>query len=221
MEKKIYKLIIFDVDGTLLDTSEGIIKSAEYTMEKLGYKRIRTKQLYDFVGPRIQDVLHEKYGLVGDDLIHASAIFRNHYKEENVLLAVPYEGVYEVLDELKSRGKYLAIATNKRQDFVEALIDRFQLDQYFNVVHGADFEGKLQKSDLIVRCMNEFPECNNQDVVMIGDSKYDAIASKEVGVDFIGVTYGFDFKTAEDIVKWDSYGVANNTQDILELIRIN
>lgn len=218
MNKKKYKLVIFDVDGTLLDTSEGLLKSTIYTIEKLGYPMPTKEVLYSFVGPRIQDSLAKVFNLQGKDLDGAAAIFRNHYKEGAVMLAKPYEGMYDVLQSLQNRNVQMAIATNKRQDFIEGLVDKYNLREYIKVIWGTDFQGKLRKEDLIRNCIREFPECAMKDVVMIGDSAYDAKAAETVGVDFIGVTYGFDFKSVEEIEEWCNVASINVISELLDII---
>lgn len=212
-----YKLIIFDVDGTLLDTAEGIINSVKYTIAHMGYRELGKEELYSFVGPRIQDSLQNVYGLHGSELKEAATVFRNYYKKGDVLLATPYNGIYEVLSALRSRGTHLVIATNKRQDFVDELLQKFNLNSYFELVCGTDINGKLTKTDLILKCLNSFFDCTKADAVMIGDSTYDAIAAQNAEVDFIGVTYGYEFKQKQDVDKWKNIGVAHNIVDILQL----
>ena len=125
------------------------------------------------------------YGLQGDELNRAAGIFRKKYKEGDVLLARPYEGIYDVLGWIRKRGMHVAVATNKRQDFVDELMEKYNFLPYVEAVYGTDMEGALKKSDLIQKCVNKFPECRNEQVVMIGDSSYDAIAAQEAGVDFL------------------------------------
>lgn len=215
INRKKYKLVIFDIDGTLLDTSEGLLKSTVYTIKKLGYVMPPNEVLSSFIGPRVQDSFQRVYGLHGEELDRATTIFRNHYKEGDVLLAKPYEGVYEVLDWLKERKIHMAVATNKRQDFTEALMEKFGLISYMEFVYGTDMEGKLKKVDLIRKCISSFSDCSKKETVMIGDSSYDAIAAHEAGVDFIGVTYGFDFHTKEEVGKWANIGCVVNINEIL------
>ncbi len=217
MSKKQYKLVIFDLDGTLLDTSEGILKSAKYTIAQLGYPEPSKELLYSFIGPRIQDSFQKSYGLQGETLAIASDMFRNQYKQGDVLLAKPYHGVYEVLTNLRQRGMHIAVATNKRQDFADELIEKYELSEYIDIVYGTDMKGKLCKNDLIYRCINHFPDSKINDTIMVGDSSYDAIAAQEVGVDFIGVRYGFDFKEVDDVNRWKNVGSVNTVLDILLL----
>lgn len=189
-----YDLFVFDVDGTLLDTSEGLINSTVFTIKSLGLRMPDAQTLRSFVGPRIQDSMSQVFGLQGQELKKACDVFRNYYKQGDVLLAKPYPYVFELLDMLFKNKKKLAVATNKRQDFVDALMGKYGFAKYFTVVHGTDFEGKLKKSDLIQKCLEDFTIQNLRNAVMIGDSEYDFDAAKECGVDFIGVTYGFGYK---------------------------
>lgn len=218
MNKKEYKLVIFDVDGTLLDTSEGLLKSAIYTIGQLGYEMPVQDVLFSFIGPRIQDSFERVYGLCGKKLDEAAAVFRKRYKEGDVLLARPYEGVYDILRWMKNKGMHIAVATNKRQDFVDALMEKYEFAVYMEAVYGTDMEGKLKKADLIQKCICSFSDCGADQTVMIGDSSYDAIAAQEAGVDFIGVTYGFEFRNSVDVDQWENVGCAGTVHEILKCL---
>jgi len=216
--KRQYKLVIFDLDGTLLDTSVGIINSVEYTIKKMGYKTLSQEELRLFVGPRIQDSLEKVYGIQGEELSMVANIFRNRYKEGDVFLANPYEGMETLLKRMKSKGVHIAVATNKRQDFADALLEKQGFLKYIELVCGTDMQGKLKKEDLINRCINAFSECNSQNTIMIGDSSYDAEAAEKAGVDFVGVTYGFEFETVSDVDKWANVGVVNAPSELFDLL---
>lgn len=197
------KHIIFDVDGTMLDTSEGMISSVKYMIDKMGYEMPDEDTLESFVGPRIQDSLVRVYALEGEELTKAAATFRDHYKQGDVLNAKPYEGLEEVLKYLKNKGYVLSIATNKRQDFVDALINKFDLSKYFTKVCGTDMQGKYTKTDLIKQCMEDCLSISEDETVMVGDSSYDATAAKEAGVKFLGVLYGYDFKSMDEMITYN------------------
>lgn len=213
-----YRLVIWDVDGTMLDTSVGLLSSVKYMIEKCGYKMLSEEVLKTFVGPRIQDSLERVYGLRGRELEHAAKVFREHYKEGDVYKAEVYPGIYTVLKRLREAGCFIAVATNKRQDFTDMLMKRYQLTGLVQAVYGTDREGKLTKCDLIRKCIESFPECSCKDTIMIGDSSYDAIAAQEAGVDFIGVTYGFDFRTSEDVGKWIHVGSADTADGLIDYL---
>ena len=216
-----YKLVIWDVDGTLLDTSPGLLASTRYMIETLGLPKIPEDVLESFVGPRIQDSLSRVYGLTGDAGKDAAAVFRNHYKEGDVLKAEPYPGIEEALKNLSDAGIKMAVATNKRQDFTDALMQKFGFDKYLSCVFGTDPEGKYVKKDLINMCVDYFDDIDKNDAVMIGDSAYDAEAAVAVGVDFIGVTYGFDFKNEDDIRVFHPVAVAKSSELLKSILLEN
>lgn len=215
-----YKLVIFDLDGTLMDTSKGILNSVIYTINQLGYEMPSPSVLQSFVGPRIQDSLKRIYDLEGETLDKAASIFRNHYKQGNVLLASSYDGIFDVLDTLKSNKIHIAVATNKRCDFADELLHKYDFMEYVEKLCGTDLAGKLVKTDLIRNCISNFPECDINTTVMIGDSAYDAIAAQEVGVDFIGVTYGFEFKDTNDLKPWPHVSCVKDPISLLNVIGV-
>lgn len=217
-DKKKYKLVIFDVDGTILDTSEGLLSSTIYMISKLGFPMPNQEVLLSFIGPRIQDSLQRVYGLKEEKLKKAADIFRTHYKEEDVLRAHPYEGIFEVLTALKKHGIHMAVATNKRQDFTDELMEKYGFVYYMEKVYGTDMMGKLNKTDLIHKCLDQFPECGLREAVMVGDSDYDAEAAYEAGIDFVGVTYGFGFSKESDCDKWVHAGIAHSARELTDIL---
>lgn len=210
--KKI-KLIIWDVDGTMLDTSSGIISSTKYMIKKLNLEMPSEKVVRSFVGPRIQDSLERVYGLIGEERDNAARIFRNHYKKSDVLDAKPYDGLEDVLHFIKSKGFIQMVATNKRQDFVDLLINKYELSKYFVAVFGTDMAGKYTKDDLLKMCIEKAKVCP-EEAVLIGDSSYDAESARNVGTNFVAALYGYDFKNMEDVEKYHVQAAINNIKEI-------
>ena len=217
-DKKKYKLVIFDVDGTLLDTSEGLLSSTIYMIDQLGFAMPEEQELLSFVGPRIQDSVQRVFGLQGEKLQEAVSIFRNYYKEKEVLHARPYDGIYDVLSVLKKQGIHITVATNKRQDFTDELMKKYKFSSYMEGIFGTDMAGMLSKADLINKCLKQFPECCLDDAVMVGDSDYDAEAAYASGIDFVGVTYGFGFSVVRDLVKWPYTGISGSPRELIEIL---
>lgn len=213
---KKYEIAVFDVDGTLLDTTEGVIAAVKYTIDEMGFVPLGDEQLRTFIGPPIQDSFARAYHLEGDILQTIATCFRNRYKDYELLKAVPYSGIYELLDELSDRGVKLAVATYKRQDYAETILRHFEFHRYTDILYGADHENKLKKVDIIRKCMDDMGIHDYRRAVMIGDSSHDAVGARQVGMDFIGVTYGFDFRTASDVYKFEAVGAADSPMDILQ-----
>lgn len=210
-----YDLAVFDLDGTLLDTKEGVLSAVKYTIEKMGLSMPDDKVLATFIGPPIQDSFARLYGLTGDILQEIATIFRNRYKEADLFKAEPYEGIYQVFEGLKNRGIASAVATYKREDYAVALLNHYHFDRYTQIIHGSDHENKLKKQDIIQICIAQAGITDYSRVVMIGDTVHDGEGAARLGLDFIGVTFGFGFHSKEDMAGTASVGCAERPLDIL------
>ncbi len=215
---KKYSTVIFDVDGTLLDTREGIMDSVEYTIDVHKLKPLDESTLLSFIGPPVQESFQKAYGLEGEVIQELTTTFRNRYKGVGLLKAIPYDGIYEVCNSLKTQGVKIAVATYKRQDYARMVLKHFRFDEYSDVIYGADHQNKLTKTDIIRKCIDNLGVKNYKEVLMIGDSSYDAIGSEQIGINFLGVTYGFDFRTEKDVMQYQAIGSAAEPLDILHYI---
>lgn len=214
-----YTTALFDLDGTLLDTTEGVIESVKYAAKKLGCSELPYETLLQFVGPPIQASFIKYYNFSVADAQQAANIFRNYYKEQAMFKAIPYDGIYELCSALRSHNIKLAVATYKREDYAIQLLKHFGFDKYFDVMHGADNNNVLTKSDIIMLCVSEL-DSKPSECVLIGDSIYDAKGAQEAGIDFLGVTYGFGFKHREDIGYLPNVGMCRSVQSILSFLNI-
>lgn len=210
-----FTVAVFDVDGTLLDTTEGVIASVRYTISKSGLPELSDKLLKNFIGPPIQNSFKKYYSVNDHEAQELAEIFREQYKNVDLLKAVPYPGIYKVFEDLKKAGIKLAVATYKRQDYATKLLQHFGFDKYTNILYGADSYNKLKKNDIIEKCMADLGINDYTQAVMIGDSDNDAIGAQKLHMNFLGVTYGFGFKTPEDIKAYPSIGYAQRPVDII------
>lgn len=215
---KKFDCVVFDVDGTLLDTTEGVLSAVQYTIDEFGFEPLPEKTLKTFIGPPIQNSFANAYGLEGEILQQIATVFRNRYKDVDLLKAVPYEGIYRVFENLCQNGILPAIATYKRQDYAETILKHFHFDRYTDVLYGADHDNKLKKKDIIERSLQACKITDYSRAVMIGDSSHDAIGAAEIGIKFIGVTYGFEFQTKKDVLQYPAVGAANTPLEILDYI---
>lgn len=213
-----HKIVLFDLDGTLLDTSEGVIDSVKYTVETLGLEKLEEKELLKFIGPPIFNSLQNRYNLTDNEASVATNIFRNAYKDKFLFEARIYDNVFETLMELKKQGVKIGVATYKREDYAISLLKHYRIIDYCDVVHGADFGNKLSKSDIMVLCMNELGAKGPKDVVLVGDTNHDAMGALNLGTDFIGVTFGFGFKSKDDVNEFPNIGTADSFSDILKCV---
>ncbi len=212
------KVILFDLDGCLLDTSLGIKESVIYTLNQLELPMPSRHAINHFIGPPIQDSLKYYCGLDDVQAQVGAEIFRNYYKNTALFKADVYNGIFDMLARLKTQNRLIGVATYKREDYAITLLDKFNLSGYCSVVHGADNFNQLTKSDIIRLCLNDL-SCTVNDAIMIGDTIHDALAASEVGMDFIGVTWGFGFKSNEYYNNITSIGFAKYPLDILSILK--
>lgn len=211
------KAVLFDLDGTLLDTTEGVLESAKFAAKELGYTELPNEIMLKFVGPPIQNSFKEHYGCNEEEAQKAANIFRDYYKNNALFKAQPYSGIFELLENLKNNNIKMAVATYKREDYALTILEHFGFAQYFQSMHGADNFNKLTKADIVDICIEELgAECN--EVVLVGDTMHDATGAENAGIGFVGVTYGFGFKTYEDVNCYANNGCANTMVELQNIL---
>lgn len=189
-----FDLAIFDVDGTLLDTQEGIVSSVIYAARTCGLSTLTKYEIKRlFIGPPIGQGFQNAYAISGKRLMEVVAVFRDHYIKQDLLRAKPYDGIFELCNFLQEYGTSMAIATYKRHDYALKLLEAFGFNRFTHNIHGSDFKGKFRKSDIIEQCILESGFRDRSRIVMIGDCESDAQGAEEAGIAFLGVTYGYGF----------------------------
>ena len=189
-----FDLVIFDLDGTLLDTSEGILSSIRFTTDHFHLRPIPEERIRSFIGPPIQWSFMKEYGLSVEKGNDYAAVFRDRYKNYDLMKAVPYPGIIEAMKKLKAMGCKLAVATYKREDYALELLERYAFLEQCSIAHGCDFAGKRKKADIIRMCIEEAAINDRDRAVLVGDTESDRNGALEAGIHFIGVTYGFGYK---------------------------
>lgn len=215
-----YKGIIFDLDGTLLDTTEGVVEAVEITLSQLGLEKPKGIELKQFVGPPMQDSFQKYYCMKFDDAMKAANIFRNYYKEFSLFKAGLYNGVFELLELLKKNNYRLAVATNKSHENAVAILEKYGISQYCDFIKGSDIEGKLKKTDIINICINKL-DIMSRELLYIGDSIYDLQGAQNSKLDFLGVTYGFGFGKSDVIDVNQCVAVCNSVWEIIDFLNLN
>lgn len=210
---KNYKTILFDLDGTLTDSSPGIINSIIYSMKKFGVTIEDTVPLRRFLGPPLHESFMDVFGFDSEKAMKAVEYYREYYTVKGIEENSVYEGIEDLLASLKLEGKRLVVATSKPQPFAEKIINDFGLNKYFDFVAGSNLDGTRSKKVQVIKYA--LKSCGIGDIsqaVMIGDRMHDVAGAKEAGIDCIGVEYGYgdynelesagaDYivKTAEDL----------------------
>ena len=209
------KLVFFDLDGTLTDSGPGIMNSAAYAFERMGYPVPPSAVLRTFVGPP----LHESFlrnGIPAEMTEKAVAVFRERYMPIGKFENTPYEGIRTFLESLKSLGFHLMIATSKPEEIAIEVLEHFDLAKYFDKVCGGSMDlSRTSKEAVIAYLLEE----NGRDaqMVMVGDTKFDIIGAKKHGIPAIGVSWGYG-----DVGEMEQAGaaaIAKTPEDLLEILK--
>ena len=187
-----YKDILFDLDGTVTDSCEGVINSVIYSLNKFGIEVVDRKPLYQFIGPPLRDSYNKYFGFEGKELEDVVSCYREYYEDKGIFENRFYSGIIELLDELNKKGFGVHLATSKPEVFARRIMKHFDTEKYFKSITGSNLDGSNEGKDEIIAIAidkNNLTDLDN--VVMIGDRKYDVFGAKKVGLDSIGILYGY------------------------------
>ena len=188
---KDYKYILFDLDGTLTDPKEGITKSFQYALRHFGIEEDLVN-LEKFIGPPLHDSFRDDYNFSEEEVEEAVTKFREYFAQNGIFENKIFSGVKEVLEYLHSNNKRILLATSKPTIFAEKILKHFEIDKYFEYIGGSNLDGsRSEKNEVINHVLEVCKVSSMEDVIMIGDRKYDVIGAKKIGVDSIGVLYGY------------------------------
>lgn len=186
------KYILFDLDGTLTDSQEGITKAVEYALASFGITVEDRAELNVFIGPPLTDSFEKYYGFSGEQALEGVKKYREYYNEKGKFENAVYEGIPEVLRRLKEAGKVLIVATSKPEFYAKQIIEHFDLAKYFDGIYGATMDGsRVHKDDVIRYALKENGITDLNEAVMVGDREHDVIGAKKCGLEAVGVLFGF------------------------------
>ncbi|HCA21580.1 MAG TPA: phosphoglycolate phosphatase [Lachnospiraceae bacterium] len=216
---KNYKYIFFDLDGTVTQSEFGIIRSARVALKKMGIDTSSEsdKDMLKFIGPPLYNSFHDFYGMNEEDSLKAVQYYREYYEAGGLFDAPLYDGIKEVIETLSESGRDVFIVTSKPGVIAERIVEHFGLsDSIISVIGPDKSEKSPKKKALIERAMNENDITDKSAVVMIGDRMYDIEGANEVGVDSIGVLYGYGSR--EELEEAGATYIAPNPRDILSFV---
>ena len=214
-----YKLLFFDLDGTIMDSSEGIIHSIIYALKKMNRTIPKKEQLYSFIGPPLKESFQRNCQLSETQANLAVNYYREYYVEKGLYQNQLYKGIPELLSSLKNRGCQLYIATSKPEVFAKKILDYYELTDYFKGIYGASLDGKRsKKADVLAYALKKSRITAKNETVMIGDRQHDIIGGKENDLDTIGVLYGFGSK--EELQKARATYLVKTPKEIIDIVTL-
>lgn len=181
--------ILFDLDGTLTDSGEGIFNCAALALRHFGLEVPRDGSLRRFIGPPLRDTF-PKFGVPEDRVEEAVSVFRSRYLTVGKFENTPYPGILELLDKLSADGHRLYVATSKPESTAKEILNKFELAPYFAEICGADMEGKRDTKDAVIaELLTHLPETERK--IMVGDTVYDIEGALAHGIPTVAVTWGY------------------------------
>lgn len=193
-----YQYIFFDLDGTITESGPGIIASVKYSLEKMGYPSDDLDKIRKFIGPPLKESYMRFYGMTEEEAEQAIICYREYFTDKGIFENSVYEGVIESLEQLKTAGKHLVIATSKPEEFAIRIAEHFGFAKYFDKICGATMDEKLvEKADIIAYAMDSLGINTEQkkQILMVGDRKHDILGAKINGLHSMGVLFGYGNQT--------------------------
>lgn len=188
-----WNTILFDLDGTLTDSAEGITKSVQYALAHFGIQETDLKKLECFVGPPLKEQFMKYCGFSEEQGQEAVRVYRERYSKIGIWENHAYMGIKEMLAKLCTRGYTLGVASSKPTHFVKQILERFELLPYFEVVVGSELDGsRTDKAEVIEEALRQLQIREyRQRVLMVGDKEHDVNGARRVGIPCVGVAYGY------------------------------
>ncbi len=211
-----YKNVIFDLDGTLSDSKEGITKSVQYALEKVGIIEENLENLEHFVGPPMVEQYMKVYGMSKDKAFETLGYYRERYTPIGIYETKAYPGILEILEKLKSEGVKIGMATSKPEGMAIEVAKFLEIDEYFDIICGADLKGPRQSKADVLNKVFENSNFNKEESVLIGDTKYDVEGANKIGIDCIGVNWGMG--TEEEMLNEGAKKIINHYDELIEYL---
>ncbi len=208
------KAVLFDLDGTLTDSGEGIINCAVYALEHFGLPVPSREEMRVFVGPPLHETFM-KFGVAPEQAEEAVRVYRQRYIPIGKFENTPYPGIRELLESLKTAGYKLYVATSKPETTSVEILEHFDLAKYFDRICGASMDLSRNSKEAVIAYLLE-ENGKGRDMVMVGDTKFDVIGAKAHGIPCIGVSWGYG--EVADMETAGAVAIAHTTQELLEML---
>ena len=209
------KTIIFDLDGTLTDSGEGILNCAELALRHFGLPVPSREAMRVFVGPPLHETFL-KFGVPAQQVEEAVTVFRSRYTTVGKFENTPYPGVYEMLDALRAAGHTLLIATSKPENMAIEILNKFELSQYFDRICGATLDrSRITKEDVIAYLLASNGTADN--MVMVGDTAFDVLGAAAHKIPTVGVSWGYG--AVEDMQNAGAETIVHSMQALTEYLK--
>ena len=213
------KLVIFDLDGTLLDTIADLAESANYALKQLGYPTHDVETIRTYVGNGINKLLERALPLheqTEENVMRMRSHFVPYYDIHNADLSTPYPGIISLLEDLQAKGILIAVASNKYQEATVKLVKQYFPDIDFIEILGQREGINVKPDPTIVFDILQKADVSKEDILYVGDSGVDMQTAINAGVDAVGVTWGF--RPRAELESFQPMGLIDKAEELLGFI---
>jgi len=212
------KAVLFDLDGTLIDSSEGIIKSVLHALNHYGIEEHDVDGLRKFIGPPLWESFAKYYDFPKDKAVEAVQVFRERYNVKGLFECSLYPGVRECLEELSNKGYRIGIASSKPEETCKRILDYHGVLGYFDNVSGASMDGKVEtKEQVLEQLFSRWPDVDKDQMVLVGDTLFDVQGANSFSLRCIAVSFGFG--SAEEMVKEGAVAICDDMAELPGIIK--
>lgn len=208
------KTILFDLDGTLTDSGEGIMNCATLALSHFGLPVPDRTAMRVFVGPPLDETFR-KFGVPANRTDEAIAVYRSRYTTVGKFENFPYPGIADMLKRLRDQGHRLFVATSKPEHMSVEILEKFGLAQYFERICGATMDTSRSKKADVIAYLLQLTGAG-KDAVMVGDTAYDVIGAAAHGIPTVGVSWGYG--TVDDMKAAGAAAIAYSVEELLALL---
>lgn len=214
---KNYEYVLFDLDGTITQSGQGVLHGLAYAMKKMSMSMPEDVPPQTFIGPPLSFSINAYCHVPKERVDEALVYYREYYVDKGIFECELYDGVEELLKRLYNAGKKLLVASSKSEPYVIRILRNFDIHKYFTFVGGSDFEGlRADKTDVIMYTLKSAGVTDISTAVMVGDRKYDIYGAKDLKMDSIGVTYGYGSEA--ELREAGATYIAHTAEDVWKML---
>ncbi|MDO5336532.1 MAG: HAD-IA family hydrolase [Eubacteriales bacterium] len=211
-----YRVILFDLDGTLTASGEGITKCVQYALEKSGIHEPDLKKLECFIGPPLMEQFRIHANMSEEEARQAVVWYRERYSVTGIYENRPYEGIPRLLSDLKEHGYILGVASSKPEHYVLQILEHFHIIDAFSVIVGSEMNGqRTRKAEVIREALRRLgPSISPCEVIMVGDKEHDVLGARECGIECVCAGYGYG--TEEELAAAQPLKIVRTVQELAD-----
>ena len=213
-----YRHIFFDLDGTLTDPFEGITNSVVHALKRYNIEVTDKRELRSFIGPPLVESFMKYFNFTEADAKNAVEVYREHFGTKGLFENELYEGIPNMLSELKSRGKTVIMATSKPEVYARRIAEHFDIAKYFDYMAGSELNGqRIAKTEVIEYALSSLGISDRRNCLMIGDRLHDINGAKKSDIHSVGVLWGYGSR--EELEEAGADYICSSVENLIDIIK--